>query len=85
MWLPTFWMPIFNISVLAEAKMIRTVQATSQILAKTVAKLCPEGSKICLKSPKTRLSTNLSKIWQFLAQFQLINFDIQNFRPKSKK
>ena len=50
-------------------KIIITVQATSQILAKNVAKLYPESGKICLKSPKTSISSNLSKFWQILAPF----------------
>ena len=66
-------------------KTIKIVQAISQILAKNVAILCPESSKICLKSPKTSISTNLSKFWQLLAYFQAKKSNIQNFRPKSKK
>ena len=66
-------------------KIKRTVQALSQILAKNVAKLCPESSKICLKSPKQAFLPICQNFGNFWLIFQLKKSDIQNSRPKFKK
>ena len=63
-------------------KIIRTVQAISQILVKNVARLCPESSKICLKSAKTSISSNLSIFWQFLAPFSAQKLRYRKFQAK---
>ena len=52
--------------------MIKTSQAISQILAQNSAKLSPESSKICLKSQKTSISNNLSKLFQHLGHFSCL-------------
>ena len=76
---------MLNFEQLGEVKILRTAQAISQILAKNVAKLCPESSKICLKSLKTSISINLSRFWQSCQNLTKIDENLlENIRLSQK-